>query len=82
MQRGLEEQSHAHVSWKNLKSNHTSMGPVNEAKLTSSDGVKVGWGRMFCGGVSRYLGGVKGCMGGVGGCFGKGNREEAGERYT
>jgi len=35
-----------HVCRKKSASNHTRMGPVKEAKLTTSDGVKVGWGRL------------------------------------
>ncbi len=71
MQRSLEEESHVHVSWQNLKSNHTSMGPVNEAKLTSSDGVKFGSGKMLCGGVWGCLDGLRGCVFGVEGALEK-----------
>ena len=47
------------------------MGLINEAMFTSSDGLKVGWGRMGCSGVRGCLDGWGGCLGGVSGWGGR-----------
>jgi len=56
LQRSLEGESYVHVCRKNLASNHTQTVQVKEAKVTTSDGVRVGWGRLGWGRGERVPG--------------------------